>query len=287
MSIKVFVPSHITGFFSIINNSNPLMKGSRGAGIVLDKGVITTVDFNDDSDETLIKINGKIDEYNAVITFKVLDLLKKSFNLDSSLIINHEIELPIGCGFGTSAASALSTTLSVSKLLNLPLSFKDMASIAHQAEVELGTGLGDLIAEANGGIVLRLKEGPPGYGEIKKITNDSLYVISKVVGDIDTSSVIGDPEYINKINSAGEGMLNLLNKDFTVENFMELSYDFARKTSLISDEVQEIINVLNSETIGASMAMMGNTAFAISNSPDTSLKDVIITKINNTGPKYL
>ena len=122
MSIKVFVPSHITGFFSIINNSNPLMKGSRGAGIVLDKGVITTVDFNDDSDETLIKINGKIDEYNAVITFKVLDLLKKSFNLDSSLIINHEIELPIGCGFGTSAASALSTTLSVSKLLNLPSS---------------------------------------------------------------------------------------------------------------------------------------------------------------------
>lgn len=287
MSIKVFVPSHITGFFSIINNANPLMKGSRGAGIVLDKGVITTVDFNDDSDETLIKINGKIDEYNAVLTFKVLDLLKKSFYLDSSLIINHEIELPIGCGFGTSAASALSTTLSVSKLLNLPLSFNDMASIAHQAEVELGTGLGDLIAEANGGIVLRLKEGPPGYGEIKKITNDSLYVISKVVGDIDTSSVIKDPKYINKINSAGEGILNLLNKDFTVENFMELSYEFARKTSLISDEVQEIINVLNSETIGASMAMMGNTAFAISNSPDTSLKDVIITKINNTGPKYL
>lgn len=287
MSIKVFVPSHITGFFSIINNPNPLMKGSRGAGIVLDKGVITTVDFNENSDETLIKINGKIDEYNAVITFKVLDLLKKSFNLDSSLIINHEIELPIGCGFGTSAASALSTTLSVSKLLNLPLSFNDMASIAHQAEVELGTGLGDLIAEANGGIVLRLKEGPPGYGEIKKITNDSLYVISKVVGDIDTSSVIEDPKYVNKINSAGEGMLNLLNKDFTVENFMELSYEFARKTSLISNEVQEIINVLSSETIGASMAMMGNTAFAISNSPDTSLKDVIITKINNTGPKYL
>lgn len=287
MSIKVFVPSHITGFFSIINNSEPLKKGSRGAGIVLDKGVTTTIKENYSSDDTIIKINGVIDNYNEVITCKVLDLIKQSFNFDNSLIINHEIELPIGCGFGTSAACALATAMATSKLLNIPLTFNQIAGIAHRAEVELGTGLGDLIAEVNGGIVLRLKEGPPGYGEIKKINDDSLYVISKVVGNIDTSSVIKNPGYISKINSAGEGMLNKLNDDFTPENFMKLSYEFAKKTSLISTEVQEIINILNDETIGSSMAMMGNTAFAISDSPKSSLDDVIITKIDSNGSRFL
>lgn len=287
MNIKVFVPAHITGFFSIINNSNPLKKGSRGAGIVLNKGVKTTIKENNTSNDTIIKINGVIDEYNAVITSEVLNLLKKSFNIETPLSINHEIELPIGCGFGTSAACALATSMATSKLLNLPLNFNQIASIAHCAEVNLGTGLGDLIAEANGGIVLRLKEGPPGYGEIKKINDDSLYVLSKVVGDIDTSSVIENPEYIKKINSAGEGMLNKLNKDFTAENFMKLSYDFAKKTSLISNEVQEIINILNNETLGSSMAMMGNTAFAISDSPKSSLNDVIVTKIDSRGSIFL
>ena len=287
MNIKVFVPSHITGFFSIFDNPNPLKKGSRGAGIVLDKGVKTTIKENNLSNENIVKINGKIDEYNSVITYEVLNLLKKSFNFDTPLIINHEIDLPIGCGFGTSAAFALATSMATSKLLELPLNFNQVAGIAHCVEVNLGTGLGDLIAEANGGIVLRLKEGPPGYGEIKKITDDSLYVISKVVGDIDTSSVIENPDYIKKINSAGEGMLNILNKDFNPENFMRLSYEFAKKTSLISDEVQEIINTLNNETIGSSMAMMGNTAFAISDSSKSSLKDALITKIDSEGPRFL
>ena len=37
--IQVFVPSHITGFFSIYEKSNKLLKGSLGCGVLLDKGV--------------------------------------------------------------------------------------------------------------------------------------------------------------------------------------------------------------------------------------------------------
>ena len=39
--LKVFVPAHITGFFEIMTNDDPILKGSKGAGITLDKGVIT------------------------------------------------------------------------------------------------------------------------------------------------------------------------------------------------------------------------------------------------------
>ena len=51
-------------------------------------------------------------------------------------------------------------------------------------------------------------------------------------------------------------------------------------------EIAEIINILDEETLGASMAMLGNTAFALSYSPDTTIDNPIITKINTKGIEY-
>ena len=68
---------------------------------------------------------------------------------------------------------------------------------------------------------------------------------------------------------------------------MQLSKEFANKTSLMSNEVKEIVEVLDDETIGASMAMLGNTAFALSKIPDTSLEDSIVSKIDFYGSRIL
>ena len=76
--ISVFVPSHITGFFSIIDNEDPLLKGSLGAGVLLDKGVITEIG---ECGEFSISINGKKDEYNEVIILKTIELMKKDLRL--------------------------------------------------------------------------------------------------------------------------------------------------------------------------------------------------------------
>ena len=67
--ISVFVPSHITGFFSILDNENPLIKGSLGAGVLLDKGVVTEIskssrENDNNSNHPFILINGKVDDYN-------------------------------------------------------------------------------------------------------------------------------------------------------------------------------------------------------------------------------
>ena len=77
--ISVFVPSHITGFFSILDNEDPLLKGSLGAGVLLDKGVITEID---ESDEFSILINGKKDEYNEVIILKTIELMENDMEFD-------------------------------------------------------------------------------------------------------------------------------------------------------------------------------------------------------------
>ena len=210
MEVSIFVPSHITGFFQIINHNNPLKKGSRGAGVVMDKGVITRIKTSKKDNKIDISINGKSESFNNSITLKTVELLQKKFSIQSGFKIEHEIQVPIGCGFGTSAACALGTVLGLSHIFNLTMTFNEASEVAHQAEVELGTGLGDLIAETSGGIVIRLKEGPPGFGKIDKIISEPLYVISKTLGDIDTSSIIQNPSHQKIINRTGEGMLKKL-----------------------------------------------------------------------------
>jgi len=284
MKTRVFVPSHITGFFQIVEHENPLFTGSRGAGVAIDKGVITTVRPSK-SDKISIKADGNYDPSN--ITFKVIELLKEKSKHIDGVKIYYSFEVPMGCGFGASAACALGTALAIARMLEAPITFNEAASIAHQAEVELKTGLGDVIGESVGGIVLRLKEGAPGYGLTDKIIHDPLYVICKAFGELDTTMILKDPKKKKMINLTGSRMLPRLIADPHPENFMRLSYEFAEKTKLLTPKVKESLKIVKDETIGASMAMLGDTIFALSEYPDTSLTDPIIAKIDSNGPKFL
>ena len=290
MNCSIFVPSHITGFFEIVNNKDPLKKGSRGAGVVMDKGVITETIISE-GNRIKIKINGEKDPKNATITEKTIEIIKKQYNLyNKEIVVNHDVQVPIGAGFGTSAAFALGTAFGISNCLNLPLTFNEAAQIAHIAEVEMKSGLGDVIGEISGGLVLRIKEGAPGIGLTDKLLlnqSEDLFVISKCLGEINTADIIEDPVHKERINSIGRDLLFELTKDPNPENLMNLSRKFAEKTGLISSEVSEIIKILEEETLGASMAMLGNTAFAISKSGDTSVEDTIVAKLNHSGLKFL
>ena len=300
MKCSVFAPSHITGFFEIINHQDPLKRGSRGAGVAMDKGVVTNLQIIDnnlsDNMGVNVKINGEEDAKNASITFKTLEVMDREFGVgsligDSKVRIDHELEVPIGAGFGTSAACALGTALTLSKILELDITFNKAASMAHIAEIEMESGLGDVVAEVNGGITLRLKEGAPGVALTDKMIlncpEKDLYVICKSLGGIETSEIIGNPNHKRRINSTGRDMLNILLKHPNPETFLKLSKRFAMETGLLSNEVHDIINILEDETIGASMAMLGNTAFALSETPDTTVEDVIITKIDSYGCRFV
>ena len=290
MNCSIFVPSHITGFFEILDNDNPLKKGSRGAGVVMDKGVITNTKITD-GNGVQIKINGKTDARNATITEKTVEIIKRDYNLDDKkIIITHDVDVPIGAGFGTSASFALGASLGISKILDLPLTFNKAAQIAHLAEVEMKSGLGDVIGALSGGLVLRLKEGAPGIGITDKLLlneSEDLYIISKCFGEINTGDIIEDPVHKERINSTGRDLLFKLINDPRPENLMKLSRKFAEKTMLMNGEVCEAVDILEEETIGASMAMLGNTAFAISKSPDTSLENAVVAKLNYNGLKFL
>ena len=278
--MSVFVPGHITGFFTIEDHDVKLKKGSCGAGFLLSKGVKTSVE---DSDKLRIDVS----QGDDTVISEVLSIL----DIDSDFKITQDIQLPIGAGFGTSAASALSLTLALNEYLNLGYSQDLCGQIAHMAEVNLGGGLGDVIAQTGQGMVLRLEPGAPGVGKIKSFKHD-VYVAWKTFGGIETSSVIGNPHYQQVISDVGLKYLEYFEEKPSLKNFLDFSYRFSHETELMSDEVKSLVDYFNSspDISGTSMAMLGNTVFAFAQNEDAfknlEVEDLHIDKLNNTGIVY-
>ena len=277
MTVTVFTPAHITGFFTIENNSDPMKNGSCGAGFLLDKGVKTTI-----KNSKNFKFN--TNKGNNLIINNVL----KYFKCDKDFEIIQDIQVPIGAGFGTSAASALSSTLALNDFLNYGYSHTECGQIAHEVELSIGGGLGDVIAQTGYGLVLRKKPGAPGIGEIECFAED-IWVGVKSFSPINTSSVIGDKSYRKNICRIGQNCLNEFIRDYSIDNFVDLSYEFSVKTELISNEVKRCVDYFNlmDDIIGASMAMLGNTVFVFAYNRsafnELNIENFNIYQLNNKG----
>jgi pantoate kinase len=280
MSNSVFVPGHITGFFTIEEHEISLKNGSCGAGFLLSDGVRTTIS---PADELSIDVN-QGDE-------TVIDAVLRIMELDDDFKITQDIQLPIGAGFGTSAASALSLTLALNEFLDLGYSTDLCGQIAHMAEVNLGAGLGDVIAQTGVGLVLRTEPGAPGIGEIKSFNHD-VCIAWKTFGGIDTASIIRDSSYHQLISDVGLKYLEYFEEKPSLRNFLDFSYNFSKETGLMSGEVKDLADYLNSQDdiLGSSMAMLGNTVFAFAENRDAferlDIENLHIDELNNNGIVY-
>jgi pantoate kinase len=257
--VKAYSPAHITGFFRICDNKNPLYKGSVGCGIVLEAGCVTEISLNSHGG---ITINGVKEE--ACTTQYVIEHLVEEYEVR----VSTDFEVPIGCGFGASGAGALSTALAVNELFSLNMTLNKVAQIAHCAEVENSTGLGDVIAETYGGVVIRKKPGPPGIGMVDRIPHKNDKISYVVLGKKLTKEVLeeGGAEIKRRINEAGRGAMKELMRKPTLENFMRVSRDFTLSTELIGDTCKDAIEAVAAEGDSASAAMLGETVFVIGTS---------------------
>lgn len=278
--MSVFVPGHITGFFTIENHEVSLRNGSLGVGFLLSKGVKTTIS---DADELTIDVN----QADDTVIREVLSI----FEVENNFKITQDIQLPVGAGFGTSAASALSLSLALNDFLDLGYSQELCGQIAHRAEINLSAGLGDVIAQTGHGLVLRTQPGAPGIGEIKSFEHD-VFIAWKTFGPIGTAEIIQDSHHKKVISDVGLKYLELFEKDPTLGNFLAFSNKFSRETGLMSDEVKDLVDYLNStdDILGSSMAMLGNTVFAFAYDEAAfktlNVEGLHIDKLNNVGITY-
>jgi pantoate kinase len=288
--VKAYSPSHITGFFMICDNKNPVYKGSVGGGIVLDAGCISEVSRNAPLEaRTELRING-VETEEAGTTKYVVDSMIGKCEQEVSVTVSTNFEVPVGCGFGASGAGALSTACALNELLSLNMTFSEVAQIAHLAEVENSTGLGDVIAEAYGGVVIRRKPGPPGIGVVEKIPSpDAEEKISSVTfGTKSTKAVLADDSLKRRINEAGKAALKELMKKQNLDNFMRVSRDFSLRSGVISDKCRDAIEAVDAEGKVASVAMLGETVFVVGDSEALNeFGEVKESRISDVGARII
>ena len=274
MTVTAFAPAHITGFFAAISDHDPVKSGSVGCGLCLETGVTARVttgttgstgttgtpDTPDITGSgTLIRLNGKqIDLPTVEYVIESLQGIRHS-----RLVVDLAADVPLGYGFGVSGAAALATALAVNADHVQGLTVEQAAVVAHSAEVVNRTGMGDVAGQYTGGLVIRTAAGAPGVGAVKKVPVDAMEVSWVCLGEISTSSVLDDKKTMERINILGQRALKALLKRPELEHFMSLSRDFAFETGLVSPGAADAIEAVEASGGLASMAMLGDTVFAL------------------------
>jgi pantoate kinase len=252
-TVTAFCPGHISGYFRRFGGESVASTGSIGAGIVITEGVTATVEPSDAISVSVWREeeSGKRIQYSPASPLLEFALE----NLGVTVSVMTECRLPIGAGFGLSAAALLAMLTAVNRCLDLDLTPHDIAALAHEAEVVHRTGLGDVAACQGGGRVVR--SGPGIDGTITR-TFDLPEPLSAVsFGPISTPSVLGSQEQMDRVMAAFPTVPPENSKDF-----FRLSRLFAQKSGLLTREARMVIRQCADNKVPASMTMLGNGVFA-------------------------
>jgi pantoate kinase len=237
-----------------------LRHGSVGAGISIDRGVTTTVSiFDSQVYRFKISING-VPTSDAEVSELVLAQYLRFINKHCYIEVEHDIEIPVGFGLGTSGAAALSLSYALNRCFSLGLTREHAAQIAHYAEVVCGTGLGSVIAEYTGGFECRTIAGPPGLGKIKKTNLEGCKAIILCMNPISTKNVLKKNDFGRSWSEYG--VKTPLEVD-NLRDFLDTSYAFVSNKGLIDNQSREIISNLSSLGFSSSIALFGRTIFTI------------------------
>jgi pantoate kinase len=267
MEAIAFCPAHVTGFFKAHFNENqgfPEKFGSMGAGFSIKEGVITKVIISSKTNQDQkfrISSKGYQSEKTDVSEFVLNEFLKLGNFENIFFEIEHQISIPVGYGLGSSGAVALSLSYALDQVLETKLDRVDIGKIAHNAEVNCKTGLGDVLASYHGGFEIRVKPGAPGIGQVEKIETENISVIMICFSPISTNKFL--QEQLSKINGLGGKMVDKLLESKNYNNFQDMSLEFAKYVKVMTPRMEKLIDDLSFNGIKSGVALFGETVFSM------------------------
>ena len=263
MRAKAFSPAHITGFFKAeLDGKEPNQLGSLGAGFSIQKGVKTIVNVRSKTEHDINNYAIRVKGFNTG-DIRVSEYVLNEFLLDGKYFdVTHEIDVPVGYGFGCSGAVALSLAIALNDALKYGYTKTKVAQIAHKAEIKCQTGLGDVLASYHGGFEIRTKSGAPGVGEVQRITpKEKLEVMIICFNPISTKKFL--KEKISLINGLGGKMVQKLVKSQDMDEFQDMSIKFAKYIHVITPKMNKVIKDLHDNGIKCGIALFGETIFSL------------------------
>jgi pantoate kinase len=278
---EAFAPGAISSFFEICDTQNgyPITDlekmGAIGGGFGLEKGTHTKVTVQPSHENKVDVYINSWPIFEAKTTKAVTSEMLAKTSAKYAVTVEHQIDLPIGTGFGTSAGGALTAALALSTALDLPLTYNQLGKIAHIAEIQCQTGLGTVSSlSSGGGCILVTAPGAPGICQIDRIPMSSEYVI--VAGYLDSKipkkEVLGSAERRKQLDGYGKETLEAVLAKPTLENFLDSCWLFAQKAGFTTPEVSKLVELAKTAgAVGAAQNMIGHAVHAIVKQEKASL----------------
>lgn len=255
---RAFCPGHVTAFFHVVEDDDPLRMGSRGAGLCLGKGVVTEVEVRPAS---TVRVDARLEgqEGGTEVTVRAVELFLEE---PMEVRVRSEVHLPISQGFGMSGAGALSALLALNEALGQPRSRDEVVALAHRVEVESRTGLGDVYPQSLGGLDIREEPGAPPYGVVHRVPVEGEVVLCVVGPPLATRAILSNEMVLQSVNSVGQRLTDRFLRRRDPGTFFRLGWQFARQTVLSTSAIHAA--VLKASLSGqATMCMLGNAIFAM------------------------
>ena len=260
-----FAPAAITNFFSIrYDRTGRQLIGATGGGYVLSRGVTAKASLYE-GEGTLLSTSVNGDKgYDARTTRRAMTLLMEGRRSDfGRLSLDQEVDVPIGAGFGASAASAISAVLAASSVLGIRESERALAMFAHRGEILEQTGLGTVsvtyFATGAGAITTA---GKPGVAEFFNVrVPKGTRIVTAYLAPYDKRNAISSKSVSGRINRLGDEALREFLADPTFEVLAEQGETFSRLLGLETPEVRKLETV--AKTAGATHSSQNMIGYAV------------------------
>ena len=177
------------------------------------------------------------------------------------LDVRHEISVPVGYGLGCSGAVALSLAYALNDALGAGMAREELGGIAHEAEIECRTGLGDVLASYHGGFEVRTKPGAPGVGRVEAIPAGDVTVLVLCMAPISTRRFIA--ERLPHVNGLGGEMIGRLRRTRDYAHFEDMSLEFAEHVGVVTPRMRRVASALRGAGIRCGVALFGETIFCM------------------------
>ncbi|MAG55791.1 MAG: sugar kinase [Planctomycetes bacterium] len=256
ISPNAFSPASITCFFVPMRGDRPETTVSRGCAITLADGVTAGCDA---ARTTELVLNGETIAMPPLR--RVVDALAPE-----PVRMEMEARIPLGCGFGVSAGCVLAGALALDARFDLGRSRAELGMMAHVAEVQERTGIGDVAAQLVGGVVWRRGDGGPF--DCVRLDVPETEVSWHASRALSTASVLDSEDRVRALEQSGRDALAWLRanaKRTSVGEILDRSHAFVEDSGLLTDAGvrRRIVDTRNAGG-HASMALLGHTVIATS-----------------------
>ena len=265
-------PAGISSFFEVCDTdatgnpiNDPARIGARGGGFAISPAVTVKIITRRTSRPRVnIRINSKPAPEARTTRWAIDEILKtQKANLD--VRVDLRIRVPIGAGFGTSAAGTLASCLALVDAASIPMTLNDLGRITHISEVVNKTGLGTASALLTGGFVLVTEPGAPGIGSVDRLLfpEDHL-LICAYLGPISTREALARSDLASKVNPAARKAMDNIRRRPELRTFLDEARHFSETVGFQSPIVSRLIETVNSAgAVGVAQNMLGEAVHGV------------------------